>query len=117
MDCYDLNRCIIGGYVADDVRARVTGSGKKVTNFELAVRVPKKQLKLRCKAWGDLAVLAAGLKKGSYINVDGSINQKDNARPEGDSFFSFEVVCNRIVPIYDSICEAEGTGAYNDEVH
>ncbi|MCV0014206.1 single-stranded DNA-binding protein, partial [Mobiluncus mulieris] len=60
-----MNHLLITGRVSDTPDRRVTPAGVPVTSFTLASNppAPSRILYLKCVAWGDLAIQAAGLSR------------------------------------------------------
>lgn len=97
-----MNITILSGRITDHPDVRMTGSGKKVCQFTLAVDDGKdtngqrKTQFLDCVAWENgAAYLEQYVKKGNRISVQGRLN-KSSYLKDGEKRYSVKVVCDRV---------------------
>lgn len=72
-----MNSVQLIGYIATDIKLRLTKTEKKVASFNLAVKYLKETTFLTVNCWDTTAVnVAQYCKKGSRIAVTGSLKQE-----------------------------------------
>lgn len=72
-----MNSVQLIGYIATDIKLRLTKTEKKVASFNLAVKNLKETTFLTINCWDTTAVnLAQFCKKGSRIAITGSLKQE-----------------------------------------
>jgi single-strand DNA-binding protein len=94
-----VNRAIIVGHLGKDATLTTTQSGKKIVNFSVATsqswrdkttgeRQERTQWH-RCVVLNDILIEEAQrLKKGSQVYVQGAIETRKWASPDGDKYFT-----------------------------
>jgi len=93
-----MNITILTGRLTKEVELKVTNSGKKVTQFTLAVQRDKDNADfINCVAWEKTAeLLQAYTNKGSKIVVNGSLRTRDYQGTDGKKVYVTEVLVNQI---------------------
>ena len=97
-----LNRVQLIGYLGKDPESKFTPTGKKVTQFSVAIsnrwKNPEGEAKeytewVNIEAWGRLGEICSEyLKKGSLVFVEGRL-KTDRYEDKGDVKFFTKVVC------------------------
>lgn len=73
-----MNTVQLIGYIATDIKLRITKTEKKVASFNLAVKYLKETTFLTVNCWDSVAVnVAQYCQKGSRIAVVGSLKQEN----------------------------------------
>ena len=71
------NATVLKGNLCKDPRVRKTRSGTPVTDIVVATNDKGKTQYIPCVCWLDIAEAAAGLKKGDYVEVEGSFQSRE----------------------------------------
>jgi len=96
-----MNNVTLTGRTTRDIEVKTFDSGKKLTNFTIAVDRRTKEGKttdfIDCVAWGKTAeVLEAYVKKGNMVGVIGSIQTRSYEDREGNKRKAFEILVDKI---------------------
>jgi single-strand DNA-binding protein len=98
-----LNKVFLIGNLTRNPETRYTKEGKQVTTFQLAVNLPAKggQEKtefIRCVAWEKLAeIVTAHLVKGAQVYLEGRLQTRSWAEPDGTRRYMTEVIVSELV--------------------
>lgn len=88
-----MNRWQISGRLGQDSVNRMTGTGKELTEFSLAVREGTKENPtttwIRCTVWGGMA-----LAKGQEVFIDGKYQMQEYTAKDGTKKQSVSCVAN-----------------------
>lgn len=71
------NAVVLKGNLCKDPRTRQTRSGLPVTDIVVAVNDKGKAQYIPCVCWNDIAVAAAGLTKGDYVEIEGAFQSRE----------------------------------------
>lgn len=93
-----MNHLLITGRVSDTPDRRVTPAGVPVTSFTLASNppAPSRILYLKCVAWGDLAIQAAGLSRDMPLVVTGYLSSTKWVDKQGATHNRVELIAENI---------------------
>lgn len=95
-----MNTVILSGFLATEPEKRRTDSGKSVTSFRIAVRRPRTKDKtdfISCVAWESTAdFIEDHFRKGSGIELVGSINVRDYQDRDGKKRYITEVCISSV---------------------
>ena len=109
-----LNKVFIIGNLTRDPETRYTKDGRQVTTFQLAVNMPGKggQEKtefIRCVAWEKLAeIVTAHLGKGAQVYLEGRLQTRSWAEPDGTRRYMTEVIAGELVMLGGKRPEGDG---------
>ena len=85
------NKVFLAGKIADEPSARQTAAGAYVCNIILSVRRrndknDERTDNIACEAWGNIALyIVKSLKKGDFIEVEGSLRVKKKYDADGNT--------------------------------
>ena len=96
----DFNYVMMTGRLTQDAEVRMTKTGKKVTNFSIAVNDDYKDGETWIPRAYFFNVLCQGdkpLTKGTQVIVEGNFTQKSVVK-EGQTRNYFQIIVNKVVP-------------------
>lgn len=114
-----LNSVQLKGFTGSDAELKYTGTGKAVTTLSVATKSLSgsgENLKSftewhRVVLWGDRALAAADVKKGTYVSLQGQLrsSQYDGKNGKVRSYeivaFKFELPERPVKPVRETTCE------------
>lgn len=98
-----MNKLFLIGRLTKDAEIRVTGSGKKVASFSIAVNEGKDSSGqeivqfFNCSAWEKLAeVIESYVPKGTKVAVIGSLKNRSWDKPDGTKGYATDVLVREL---------------------